>query len=526
MPAVRSDDPGNRDGFVHSHRFPAANTALPMANDDPAQLEATIDFLQNDIVSIDIFAISGADPVEESAAGLLTGELSTTFAVGEEADVGGPVLIRDAAPVSAPIDRVNPTVRRGDSARVDVVVRTRRVGHFFPAGTVDAFDVWVELVATDDTGRTLFWSGRVEDGGRGPVDAGAHFYRSLLIDAHGNPIDKRNAWAARAVVYTRLIPPGAADTVHYRLEIPEDAGDEIRIEARLRYRKFAWFNTQFSYAGVWEGEAGDRAPGYDDGAWRLDGDTSGVSGVLKEIPDLPIVTLAEDRAAIRVVDAAGGEPEARTAAEPRDWERWNDYGIGLLLQGDLRGAEAAFVRATEADPGNVDGWVNIGRARVAEGNLEGAGEVLEQALSMDPDLARANYFYARVLREEGDFAGALERLETVVRQYPRDRVAWNDIGRIHFLERRHGDAVEALQRVLEIDPEDLDAHYNLMLAYNGLGDEERALEHQALYLRFKADESAQAITGPYRREHPEDNNERQAVHEHRSIDLPSIEGAR
>jgi hypothetical protein len=43
-----------------------------------------------------------------------------------------------------------------------------------------------------------------------------------------------------------------------------------------------------------------------------------------------------------------------------------------------------------------------------------------------------------------------------------------------------------------------------------------AKRHEALYRRFKADESAQTITGPYRKLHPHDNNERQAVHEHRS----------
>jgi hypothetical protein len=41
-------------------------------------------------------------------------------------------------------------------------------------------------------------------------------------------------------------------------------------------------------------------------------------------------------------------------------------------------------------------------------------------------------------------------------------------------------------------------------------------------LRFKADESSQAITGPYRQLHPEDNNERQAVHEHVSVPLPVL----
>ena len=61
--------------------------------------------------------------------------------------------------------------------------------------------------------------------------------------------------------------------------------------------------------------------------------------------------------------------------------------------------------------------------------------------------------------------------------------------------------------------------YNLMLCYNGLGDDAKANEHKARYLRFKADESAQAITGPYRQTHPEDNNERQAIHEHVSVAL-------
>jgi len=82
--------------------------------------------------------------------------------------------------------------------------------------------------------------------------------------------------------------------------------------------------------------------------------------------------------------------------------------------------------------------------------------------------------------------------------------------------------VKTLQSVLTIDPEDLQAHYNLMLCYNGLGNEKLAKEHEARYMRFKADESSQAITGPYRQAHPEDNNERQAVHEHVSVPLPLL----
>lgn len=53
-----------------------------------------------------------------------------------------------------------------------------------------------------------------------------------------------------------------------------------------------------------------------------------------------------------------------------------------------------------------------------------------------------------------------------------------------------------------------------MLAYRGAGDAGMAAQEQVLYERLKADESAQFITGPYRKLHPHDNNERQAVHEH------------
>jgi hypothetical protein len=64
-----------------------------------------------------------------------------------------------------------------------------------------------------------------------------------------------------------------------------------------------------------------------------------------------------------------------------------------------------------------------------------------------------------------------------------------------------------------------------MLCYSGLGYEKMSKEHQARYLRFKADESSQAITGPYRQLNPADNNERQNIHEHMSVPLPILNNA-
>ena len=529
MPLVASEDMGHRDGKVHSHRFPGANTALPYVNEDAKQLDTTLKFLQDGQVTVDIFGVAevpGRPARGPSGPGLDGPQIASTFAVGEEGQVtlgGRGVSAAQPVRLQAPLGPVDAQVRRGDAARVEVVVRTRKVGHFFPGGTVDSFDVWLELQAVDETGRILYWSGRVEDNGRGPVEPGAHFYRSLQLDQHANVINKRNAWATRAVVYVNLIPPGAADTVHFRLRVPPDCGDTITLKAKLNYRKFMWWFNQWAFAGV--RDPADAEPQvtkhYDDGKWIFSGDTSEVSGKKKHIPNLPIATLAEAEAHLKVLPANEAPPGERLKLAPSVRERWNDYGIGLLRQGDLKGAEAAFLKVTQMEPEYADGWVNVARARLQQGDSGGAKAPLEKALEVDPDLAKTNFFYAMTLKPEGRYDEALAYLRRAAHYYPRDRVVRNQIGRLLFLQRKYAEAIQEFQKVLEVDPEDLQAHYNLMLCYRGLGDDERASEEEKFYLRFKADESSRAITGPYRRAHPEDNNEAQPIHEHVSVPVQS-----
>lgn len=536
MPEARSADFGNYAGIIHSHRFPAANTALPYENEDTDQLDTVENFLKANQVSVDIFGISPeSSPAQKTQTpGPSSGQFpaaipqaQTTFGVGEESEFHAPAAQQQfAAPASeltAPLNRLPVQVRRGDTERVDVVVRTRGVGHFFPGGTIDAFDLWLELQAKDENGRTLFWSGRAGSGdeGDGPVDPGAQFYRALLIDDHGNPINKRNAWAERAVVYVHLIPPGAADTVHYRVYIPKDAGNRITVTAKLNYRKFSWWFTQFSFAGIHDPQQQNPniAPAYDDTKWIFTGSTKGDSGKRSGIPDLPIVVMAEANAVLNVLPATAPAPKPQVDLESKDWQRWNDYGIGLLLQGDLQGADAAFAKVSQVAPERPDGWVNMARVRLQEGNLPGAEKVLDQALKVAPHLASAHYFYARLLRDQGKYKLALDQLNIVLEQYPEDRVARNDLGRIYFLMRQYDEAAREFQKVVAIDPEDVEANYNLMLCYNGLGQTSRAHDYEVRYLRFKANEAEGAVAGPYLRAHPNDNNERQPIHEINSAPL-------
>ena len=324
-------------------------------------------------------------------------------------------------------------------------------------------------------------------------------------------------------MYAHLIPPGAADTVHYRLKIPEDCGDSITLTAKLNYRKFSWWNTQWAFAGVRD-PCRTRIPmsprttttgaGYFKAASRMSPPIPG------RFPTCRRWSWAKTPSRFRWWPKTAPPFAENLAFNPKDRERWNDYGIGLLLQGDLKGAERAFENVTKLDPQYADGWVNIARARIQEGNIDAAKPVLEKALAAEsPPGKRPLFLAASRSRRTGNIPQAFDEFAKAAAQYPRDRVVRNQMGRMLFLQRKYRDAVAELEKTLAVDPEDLEAHYNLMLCYRGLNNDELATREEKLYLRFKADESSRAITGPFKLTHPDDNNEAQPVHEHVSVAL-------
>ena len=61
------------------------------------------------------------------------------------------------------------------------------------------------------------------------------------------------------------------------------------------------------------------------------------------------------------------------------------------------------------------------------------------------------------------------------------------------------------QRVLEIDPEDREAYYHLMLNYRALGRQEDAQQATLAFEKYQIDESASEVARQYRLNHPGDN---------------------
>ncbi|MFP6674469.1 MAG: multiheme c-type cytochrome, partial [Pirellulaceae bacterium] len=314
---------------IHDHLFPAANTAVPWMNEHTDIIKIHQDFLK-DVARVDLF-------------GIIEGK-----------EINGKL--------HAPLRPSVPELKPGGTYLIETVVRTLTLGHLFTQGTVDSNEVWVELAVVSD-GETIGHSGLMDEDAE--VDRWAHFLNVFMLDKDGNRIARRNAQDIVVPLYNHQIPPGAAATLHYSLTVPEGTTKPIEIEVALKYRKFDKEYTDFMAASFKDGDHPFR--GYEKGKPYRN--------------QFPITVIASDRI---VLPVAGGASVENSEREIPVWQRWNDYGIGLLLKkesGQTLQAINAFQEVEKLD--RYDGPLNLARAYFREGSFDLATEAMQRAALKD-----------------------------------------------------------------------------------------------------------------------------------------------
>jgi len=430
-----------KQGIIKSHRFTAVNTALPFLRGDKETIDRIERFVQDEKMGVDILALRRGERFDE---------------------------------VTAPIDRTDTSVSVGEEIQVDVVVRNKGVGHTFPGGTNDSNQGWLEFTVTDEAGTVIVRSGGVSEDRF--VDPDARFYHAVLVDKTGQRIHRRDGHNIHTSVYARTIGPGTADVGRYRFRVPASVSGKLTVTARLLWRKFDRTYTEFAYRTNPEGFRG-----FDD------------------VPDLPITEIAADS----VVLHAGEPGTSRVAPLTTDWMRFNDYGIGLLLQGDTRRAASAFQAVVQADSSRIDGFRNLARVAVRDGNIEAAYRYLERCEVIAQGDPQTAWVWGTAHQRAGRYDEAAGAFERVLIAFPEDRAAWRNLGRSRYLNAEFDAALEALDRVLEIDPEDRVAHYHRMLAFRATGRIDESKVAERAYLKYQIDESAREVTQAFLLENPE-----------------------
>ena len=198
----------------------------------------------------------------------------------------------------------------------------------------------------------------------------------------------------------------------------------------------------------------------------------------------------------------------------KGWIRWNDYGIGLLLQGDLRGASAAFTKVAEIAKDKPDGPLNLARAKIRRATFPPRRSPSPRPRRRRPGWRKTASSARSSPRKKAGLTTRSPTSSASTAKFPKDRVVLNQRARVLYLAGRYADALPFIDRVLAIDGEDLAAHYNAMLCLKALGRAEEAAAEEKWYRFFKEDEGSRAVLAEYRRTHPYDNRESLPIHVH------------
>ena len=467
------DNSGQRK--VHDHMFAAANTAIPQ------MLK-----LSNE----------GNEAREQFLSGALRVDI---FGIKQEGKIDGPLI--------APIRPEVPALQPGGRYLLETVIRTLKLGHLFTQGTADSNEVWLDVTVTSGD-RVIGRSGGMADDGE--VDPWSHFVNAYVLDRNGNRIDRRNGQDIFVALYNHQIPPGAADVVHYVLEVPEDVRAPISVEVKLKYRKF-----DTTYMRYIEGDA-------------------------FVTNDLPITILAVDRVTFPIAGQEGDKLQAKSSIE--SWQRWNDYGIGLLrkgrrgsAKGELRQAEQAFREVERI--GRADGPLNLARVYLKEGRLTDAATALRRAANRSAPPWSVTWFTGLVNKQNGFLDEAIENFKAVAEtrfqearqrefDFSKDYRVLNELGQTLFerakQERGNArrlqretllrEAEDWFKKTLALEPENVTAHYNLALIYARLAERELASVHRQLHMKYKPDDNAREhAVAVHRLKNPAANHAAEAV---------------
>jgi tetratricopeptide (TPR) repeat protein/cytochrome c553 len=135
------------------------------------------------------------------------------------------------------------------------------------------------------------------------------------------------------------------------------------------------------------------------------------------------------------------------------------HGLGNVLEerGDPVGALAAYRAALDALPGNPPVLADLGRLLASRGDVGEARRVLERAVALDPHAAAAQNNLGSLLRDLGEIEQAIPHFEIATLRAPNSAEAHLNLALARLTVGQRAAGVEALNRGLALDPENLSA---------------------------------------------------------------------
>jgi tetratricopeptide (TPR) repeat protein len=437
-------------GKLASHRWPAANTAIPVFYKWPEQLAAVTKFLETDALGVDIFAIRRKSP----------GMSAEEFI--------------------APLNRSSFSIKPADRITAEVVITNKNIGHSFPPELRDFYEAFVEFVVTDENGKTLYQSGFIKPNGY--LDESAHNYKTYLVKTDGSFNDKHHIWRTRVIAQNNLIQSGRSDVARYQFRVPAEGSGPLHLKARVQYRRFTRVFSDYALG-------------------------KSLDYPIITMASTEYVLRVGDNNPVPI-----SEIPKNAMPDWRRWNNYGialmeQKQYPLAIDAFIRAAGLDDKYRQTAQVNQAIGLIELDQ-------YDRAGVLLEAVVRANPENMRALFQQARVFIRRGQLDEAEANIRRVLAAYPRDRMSLQQLGELCKIKHDYQAARECYEKILAIDPEDPGAHYNLMLLFRKLGMKEEAKREGRIFAELKDDPGALPLANMFLRKHPEMSNESVFWHIH------------
>jgi tetratricopeptide (TPR) repeat protein len=148
----------------------------------------------------------------------------------------------------------------------------------------------------------------------------------------------------------------------------------------------------------------------------------------------------------------------------------NNLGTALGETLQLEAAVASYQRAIDLKPDYAPAHSNLGNALKDLGRLDHALAALHAAIALRPDDAESHNNLGVTLAAAGRTAEAIDAYGRAIARWPGYGNAWSNLGNALAAEGRHDEALAASGKAVELEPRNVQSHWNYAVIVLRSGD--------------------------------------------------------
>jgi tetratricopeptide (TPR) repeat protein len=186
-------------------------------------------------------------------------------------------------------------------------------------------------------------------------------------------------------------------------------------------------------------------------------------------------------------------------AYPKSVRMLTALGTALFATAHYEEAAQRFCDASDLSPANPEPYVFMGKVEtVAPNSLACVDERLARFVTLQPENSLANYYDAMSILKRQTLPAdqkqeqqAESLLNKAVAIDARFGEAWLQLGNLEYSRRNLEKAIGDYAKAIETKPDLVDAHYRLAVAYDRIGEKEKATQQFQLHDELKKQQAAE-----------------------------------